>query len=263
MLDEERKGKTVTGLPAIRKMVEQEIKLQRDDLEQNKWMIKMQRFATIMNTDVEEMNLEPHPVVRNRKYLPISFMEMALDQLFFGLWETVNFKWVVISNEVTASMELRVYHPYHKLWITRTGASATAIMVDKIPDDIKKGMTQVQINEWALDQSHKKPSALEMGLFASLKAECFKNACLSLGRYFGRDVNRDHQGIFTPVVTDIQEMIKARRDQLSALITECQDQEIVKSARDEALKVEDSGAISPKQYEDIMTKYFPTWDQGK
>jgi hypothetical protein len=253
----------VTGLPAIRKMVEAEIKLQKDDLEQNKWMLKMQRFATIMNTDVEEINLEPHPVARGRRYLPISFMEMALDQLFFGMWETVNFKWLVIANEVTASMELRVYHPYHKTWITRTGASATAIMVDKIPDDIKKNMTQVQVNEWALDQSHKKPSALEMGMFASLKAECFKNACLSLGRYFGRDVNRDHQGIFTPVVTDIQELIQKRRSQLSALISECQDTDISDAARKDALTAEDSGVATPQVYELIMNKYFPTWNQVK
>jgi len=255
--------KTVTGLPAIRNVMEEEIKLVKDDLEQNKWLLKMQRFANILNTDVEEINLEPHPVAKNRKYLPISFMEMALDQLFFGLWETVNFKWVVVSNEISAAIELRVFHPYAKVWITRTGADAAQIMVDSIPDEQKQEMTKKQINAWALDINNKKPAALEMGGFAALKASCFKNAVLSLGRYFGRDVNREHQGIFTEIVTDIQEKISKRRNELSELISNCQDEDIAGQAREEALKLEDSGLTTPLMYETIMTKYFPLWNQNQ
>lgn len=253
----------VTGLPAIRKLVEAEIELQKADLEQNKWLLKMQRFVKIMNSDVEEINLEPHPVAKNRKYLPISFMEMALDQLFFGLWETVNFKWQVISNEISASVEIRVFHPYAKVWITRTGAAAAAIMVDSIPDEQKKNMTKQQINRWALEVDNKKPSALEMGGFAALKADCFKNACLSLGRYFGRDVNREHQGIFVPVVTDIQEAIKKLRSVLATLISECQDTEISEAARFEILAIEDSGVAMPSNYEDVIKKYFPSWQMNQ
>lgn len=134
--------KDTPGLPAIRKLIEKEILSKKDDIEHNKWLVQMQKFATILNTDVEETNLEQHPVAKKARYLPISFMEMSLDMLFFGLWETVNFKWLVVANEITASIELRVFHPYAKIWITRTGAMATAIMTDSIPEDQEKQMTR-------------------------------------------------------------------------------------------------------------------------
>ena len=34
---------------------------------------------------------------KNSKYLPISFLEMTLDELFFGAWETNNFNYQVYN----------------------------------------------------------------------------------------------------------------------------------------------------------------------
>jgi len=252
-------GNKPSGLPVIRKLIDSEIEAAKSDLEQNQWLLKMQRFTTICNSDVEEINLEPHPVAKNRKYLPISFMEMSLDQLFFGLWQTDKFQWQVIANEITASLELSVFHPYAKMWVTRTGTAAAAIMVDSIAEEAKRGMSKQDINAWALDIRNKKPSALEMGGFAALKADCFKNACLSLGRYFGRDVNREHQGVYIPIVSDLEQKIEHYRTELSTLISECQDEEIASGAREAILKLEETGVITPKMYLNVIQKYFPSW----
>lgn len=120
-------------------------------------------------------------------YLPIDFVETSLDELFFGLWETKSFEWKVIANEVTASITLRVLHPTAKVWIERVGTASIAIMVDKAPNDL----AGQQKNQWALDIANKKPNALDMGL-PKLKTDCIKNAALSLGNIFGRNLNRTH-----------------------------------------------------------------------
>jgi hypothetical protein len=47
----------------------------------------------------------------------------------------------------------------------------------------------------ALDVQNKKSNALDMG-FPKLKAECLKNAANSLGKMFGRDLNRKKSDTF-------------------------------------------------------------------
>lgn len=117
--------------------------------------------------------------------LPISYVEMTLDELFYGLWSTRNFTTKLISNEVVGELELEVIHPVTQLPIVRIGSAAIQIMVDKVPD----GMSGQERNQWALNAANKKPNALDMA-YPKLKAECTKNAAKTLGKVFGRDLNR-------------------------------------------------------------------------
>jgi hypothetical protein len=133
-------------------------------------------------------------------YLPIDFIETSLDELFFGLWETKNFEWKAIANEITASITLRVFHPTAKVWIERIGAASIAVMVDALPKnpDGSEKLSGQEKNRWYLDLANKKPSALDMGL-PKLKTDCVKNAALSLGNIFGRNINRKHIDNFKPL----------------------------------------------------------------
>lgn len=164
----------------------------------------------------------------NAKTIYISHIEMTLDEYFFGLWETENFRWQLISNEVVGSIDLVVTHPVTGLKYRRTGAAAIQIMVDAVPDDLKFNPhdTKEQAerrkkdrNQWALDVQNKKPAALDMG-FPKLKAECVKNAALSLGKLFGRDINRDTDktDTFSPLVKKILEI----PEELKAVIEEAE-----------------------------------------
>jgi len=119
--------------------------------------------------------------------LVISHVEMTLDEFFFGHWRTQNFKWNAIANEVQGSLELVVVHPITGWEITRVGAASVVIMVDKVPDEIKAD-PQAR-NQWALNPANKKANAMDLA-FGKLKAECLKNAALSFGKIFGRDLNR-------------------------------------------------------------------------
>lgn len=127
----------------------------------------------------------------------ISHIEMLLDENFFGLWETENFKWSVITNEIVGSIDLIVTHPVTQQPLRRIGAASIQIMVDAAPENIKDNKTEK--NRWALNPDNKKSNALDMG-FPKLKAECLKNAAQSLGKLFGRDLNRKKQDSFNPLI---------------------------------------------------------------
>jgi hypothetical protein len=214
---------------------------------------RLQRFTGILNGDVEAEKLQDHPIVKDCKYLPISFMEMSLDEVFFGAWNTDNFKWQVISNEVVGSIDLSVYHPLLKMWIKRTGAAAIQIMVDSIPDKEKTKMSRQEINAWAVSVDNKKPGALSNGGFSKLKAECFKNAALGLGRYFGRDVNREHRADdYLGTIKDPDERKNELRTMISQQLADNQDLEFVQSITKRVLDAEEKGENTLDFYREII-----------
>jgi len=157
--------------------------------------VNMQNFLTRLNAKPQQESIGKTSDGRASTIL-ISHVEMLLDEYFFGLWSTSNFKWSVITNEIVASIDLLLTHPVSGKDFQRVGAAAVQIMVDKVPDSIKD--KPVEKNRWALDPSNKKPGALDMG-FPKLKAECIKNAANSLGKLFGRDLNRQQQDTYQPL----------------------------------------------------------------
>lgn len=246
-------------LPDLRtRMTDAKLQKASDREAEQAFWVRLQNFMQIANGEVEKEKLQDHPIVKDCKYLPISHMEMALDELFFGQWNTDRFAWAVVSNEIVASMELAVFHPLTKQWIKRTGAAAIQIMVDSIPEDQKKKMTRKEINAWAVSIDNKKPGALTNGGFAKLKAECFKNACLSLGRYFGRDVNREHTAAdYMGVIKDPDERKNELRNKISELLRENQDLEFVQKIATEITNAEEDGINSVDYYKSIILKITP------
>lgn len=144
----------------------------------------LQNFVKRLNKEPNEAELGRTPDGKART-VPISFVEMTLDEYFFGLWETSGFQWAVVANEVVGSIELTITHPVTGQKYRRTGAASIVIMVDKGAN--------------ALDINAKKSNALDMG-FPKLKAECVKNAAQSLGKLFGRDLNRKQADVYQPLI---------------------------------------------------------------
>ena len=155
---------------------------------------KLQAFTERLNKLPEAESIDKTADGKANTVL-ISHIEMLLDEYFFGLWETENFKWSVITNEIVGSIDLVFTHPISGQKMRRVGAAAIQIMVDKAPSDLQG----IEKNKWALNPDHKKSNALDMG-FPKLKAECLKNAAQSLGKLFGRDLNRKKQDTFKPLV---------------------------------------------------------------
>ncbi|MGL4834919.1 MAG: hypothetical protein ACRCXH_10935 [Shewanella sp.] len=152
----------------------------------------LQKFQQMLNAEPDAAGVESTPD-KKAQTLVISHVETTLDELFFGHWRTENFKWSTIANEVQASLELVVIHPISGYELRRVGAASVIIMVDRVPD----GVTGIERNRWALNPDNKKANAMDLA-FGKLKAECLKNAALSLGKVFGRDLNRKNKDTYKP-----------------------------------------------------------------
>jgi hypothetical protein len=157
---------------------------------------QLQDFLHRLNQEptIEELDKTPD---KKAWTLPISFVEMTLDELYLGQWSTQNFVWSAIGNEVQGSLELIVVHPITGQEIRRVGAASIVITVDSLSDEEKERMTKQERNLHALNPENKKPNALDLG-FPKLKAECLKNAAQSLGKVLGRDLNRKKADQFRP-----------------------------------------------------------------
>jgi hypothetical protein len=164
-----------------------------NNIQDNNLLDRIQKFNARLNAEPVD-GIESTPDNRART-ITISHIEMTLDELYFGQWSVENFHWSTIANEVQGSLELVVIHPITGNTIRRTGAGSIVIMVDKVPDEIKSDM--VLRNRWALSPDNKKSNALDMA-FPKLKAECLKNAAQSLGKIFGRDLNRKNADVYKP-----------------------------------------------------------------
>jgi len=163
----------------------------------------LQKFQTRLNSQPSELAVETTPD-KKAQTVVISHIEMTLDELFFGQWRTENFKWSAITNEVQGALELVCIHPVTGFEIRRTGAASIIIMVDRVPE----GVEGTQRNQWALNPSNKKANALDMA-FPKLKSECLKNAAQSLGKIFGRDLNRKNADKYQPYKLQVGELPQA------------------------------------------------------
>lgn len=137
------------------------------------WRIKIQNFTKKINSQPDQTKVRSKQGI---PYLPVSYVETTLDEMFFGQWSTCDFVFQQIANEIVGSITLKVLHPVTGIWIERSGAAAVQIMQDK--DASIDSILQT-----------KKKNALETG-FPKLKAMCLKNAALSIGRNLGRDLSR-------------------------------------------------------------------------
>ena len=146
---------------------------------------RLQAYSSLLNTLPNPDEVKENPFANKAKYLPISFIEMELDEMFFGLWQTENFKSQVVVNEIIGQIDLVVYHPVIKEWIRRTGTGSTPIQMQR-----GSGITEVS----------KKIHNTLVKDYPHLKTECIKNAAKSFGKRFGRDLNRNFEDNYQPLL---------------------------------------------------------------
>ena len=163
------------------------------------------------------------------KYVPISYIQMTMDELFFGAWSTENFRSQVVANEIIGSIDLKYYHPELKTWITRTGAASVMIRQNqgaKITD-----IGQKIKNTLVADYPH-------------LLSACIANAARSIGKLFGRDLNRDYEDQFQPVVHNEEQEKKQKtiplRNQIKKNIKKNRESEGAEELKKKCVENKDS-----------------------
>lgn len=150
----------------------------------------LEGFNSLLNEQPEEKNVKTNKFAGNSKYLPISFVQMKLDELFVGLWKTKNFTFEVVANELIGRVTLEYFHPFAKIWIEREGAAAVMIQQSSGADltDISAKIK----NTLGKDHPH-------------LLASCICSAARSIGKVFGRDLNRKDEDEYTSFYSEIAE----------------------------------------------------------
>ena len=176
----------------------------------------LENFTKVINTPPPAGSVQKTPD-GNAETMGISFIETKLDEVYLRQWGTEDVQILQIANEVLMTLTLWVIDPLTKTRITRTGCAAVVITVDRVPDNIK-GIPKEK-NAWSLDMQNKKPNALYLA-FPKLKSLATKNAAQTLGKTFGRDLNRkfedSHEDFYSNLMNDqstlgnaIEEMKKA------------------------------------------------------
>lgn len=172
--------------------------LQQKEIIDNEVRLRAQNFLRLLHKNPDSNDIRINSFANNSKYLPISFLEMNLDEMFFGAWQTTNFQYKVVANEIIGSIELSYLHPTLNIWITRIGAGSVMIQYEAQYEELPGGKKK-KIKTNITDISLKITNTLSKD-FPHLKAECFRNACLSIGKSFGRDLNREFQDQYQPIL---------------------------------------------------------------
>jgi hypothetical protein len=131
----------------------------------------LDKFQSKLDKDPNKSIIKSNKFSQGAKYLPIEVLETLLDSLYQGLWKIENLQWKQDLNAVTVSLDLAVFHPVAHIWITRAG-------IGSVPVEISKE-TKI-ISSKALHKN-----------IPAAKSFAFRNAVQSLGRRFGRNLNRD------------------------------------------------------------------------
>lgn len=149
-------------------------------------------FTKLLNETPDEQHLKVNKLAstskKTVKFIPIGVLENYLDEDFLGLWETYDYKQEGIANEITGSIVLRVFHPIAKQWIRRTGTASVMIQFTAGTEitDIRNKIKNTLVKD-----------------IPHLKSECIKNACKSLGKKYGRDLNRDDEALYENPVEEV------------------------------------------------------------
>lgn len=171
---------------------------------------KLEEFLKRLHAAPEQDEIKINKQANNSAYLPISFIQNKLDEHFAGLWQTKNFKTQVIANEITGSIDLEVFHPVAKTWITRTGVGAVMIQMRSKKNGGSGDITNIRdkySNTLVKDYPH-------------LYAECVKSAAKTLGLSFGRDLNREFVDKYNPIYSQ-EVQIGQIREGLETSLEEC------------------------------------------
>lgn len=168
----------------------------------------LKMFGAILNCEPEKIEKRD-----NFEYIPISYIETKLDEIFgVGCWSFEMQSIQVVGNELLGVCNLKVYHPILQQWITRAGTAGVQIRQ-------VKGATISDIDS-------KIKNAIEMDA-PHLKSDCLKNAAKTLGKVFGRDLNRKHEDTFSPIASIPDALVLIERAQTREDLTNLKESGLV------------------------------------
>lgn len=153
---------------------------------------QLEAFTKKLHEAPPAPELKKNKFANNALYLPISFIQTKLDEVYAGLWNWEFKGYSVIANEVVGHGLLEVFHPSAGVWLRRSGTAAAMIQMVSTEKGGSGDITNIRdkiTNTLVKDFPH-------------LEAECLKSAAKKLGPMFGRDLNREHTDTYQPIYGD-------------------------------------------------------------
>ena len=93
---------------------------------------KKEQFLSYIHRQPKDNEIKVNQFANKSKYLPISYIEMTLDELFFMEWTTENFQYQVVANELIGSLDLVFTHPVTGRRIRRVASVPVASIPTRI-----------------------------------------------------------------------------------------------------------------------------------
>lgn len=155
------------------------------------WYKAADDFCLMVNKKPSPKAIKVNKYANNSQYVEIGYMEMKLDQITKGLWNTEVLDTKLIGNSICVTVRVRFFHWHFKAWLHRDGVGACPIEL-KATKYRKDGTVEEQGAAHALDFEKLQSRAIQKNLPVA-KSEAFKNACKSIGNLFGRHLNREFQ----------------------------------------------------------------------
>jgi len=149
-----------------------------------------QRKALAKWLTMAHQNPEKVVGLKGVKYVPISFVEMKLDELFMDGWNLEIKSYEVILNAFVVTVRISGLNPATGREFFRDGIGAKDIQ-------LKSGSKSV-------DSSTIQFNSCGKG-FPSAKSTAVKNAAQSIGKVFGRDISRELEDQFDSIIEIIDQ----------------------------------------------------------
>lgn len=137
-------------------------------------MANLDEFNSLINQPPPAKWVKTNPYANNSKYLPIDKVEFLLRKIFKDVDIEV-LRESVMFNAVTVTVRIHYTHPVTGNRGFKDGVGASQVQV-------KKGTSPA-------DMANINNNAVEMAL-PKAKSQAIKDACDTLGRIFGSDLNR-------------------------------------------------------------------------
>ena len=201
---------------------------------------KQNSVNILLNQEPKKEWVKDHPIAKNVKYLPIGMVEWLLTNIFIK-WKPEVLREGILANSAYCTVRLHYKDPITGEWDWVDGVGAAPLQTDK--------------GAGATDWTQIKSDAVMKGLPAA-KSFAIKDAAETLGRLFGKDLNRKDDigygtliGKFDTPVLDITTLKKEYIDLMDGV---SQEKQIL--LKRELRGYENEGKLTVELLQDLIKK---------
>ena len=143
----------------------------------------------LLNEPPSDTWIAEHPYAKGVRFIPIARLEWLMTRVFIK-WHIEVREVSLIANSIGVTVRVHYLNPTNGEWQWMDGVGAVAMQVDK--------------EAGATDFSRIKSNAVQIGLPAA-KSYAFKDAVETIGKLFGKDLNRRDLIDYRPMLTQFPE----------------------------------------------------------